>query len=289
MQLIVKPTSINSIANLQEEIAILLPLEDFAVDYETCFSIDQIKKIRKEDLSRKIYIVINKMIYNDEIESLKLLLKEIEKIQIEALFFYDISILKLKQELKLTLDLAWNSTHMVTNYKTCNYYKEKKVKYAILSNEITLQEILEVKEKSTIEPIINLITKPTVATSRRKLVTNYNKINNYTNKNTLTIEETITKEKYKLIETKYATTFKLNQLINLTSELNTLIKNNFKHFIISEEDIEKTHFKKIIEILLKALEEKYISKEKIDEISKYVGNNTGFLYKKTIYRVKKDG
>lgn len=289
MQLIVKPININSIANLQEEIAILLPLEDFAVDYETYFSIEQIKEIRKENPNRKIYIVINKMIYNDEIENVKLLLKEIEKIQIEALFFYDISILKLKQELNLTLDLAWNSTHMVTNHKTCNYYKEKKVKYAILSNEITLQEILEIKEKSTIEPIINLITKPTVATSRRKLVTNYNKINNYTTKNTLTIEETITKEKYKLIETKHATTFKLNQLINLTSELNTLIKNNFKYFIISEEDIEQTHFKKIIEILLKSLEEKHISKEKIDEISKYVGNNTGFLYKKTIYRVKKDG
>lgn len=289
MNLIIKPKNIDSIKILEEEIEIILPLEDFAVDYETYFTLEQIIKIKQENPKRKIYIVINKMMYNYDIDHLKEILLKLEKIKIEALFFYDLSILKLKQELNLTLELVWNATHMITNYKTCNYYKEKEVNYACLSNEITLEEMLEIREKSSIEPIITLIGYPTVATSRRKLITNYNYTNNYINKDMLIIEELVTKEKYKLIETKHATTFKLNKLINLTSVLNTFIENGFKYFIVLEEDIESNHFKRIIRILQETLKNNYIKKEQIDEITQYIGNNTGFLYKKTIYKVKKNG
>ena len=62
---------------------------------------------------------------------------------------------------------------MVNNYKTCNYYHSKGVKYALLSKEITLEEIKEMITKSKIEAMVETVSMPSVAFSKRKLLTNY--------------------------------------------------------------------------------------------------------------------
>ena len=73
-----------------------------------------------------------------------IILVQLDKMNITGVFFYDLAVLELKRELNLNIDLVWNQTHMVNNYKTCNYYYSKGVKYALLGKEITLDEILEI-------------------------------------------------------------------------------------------------------------------------------------------------
>ena len=288
MELIVKPNNLKSIDYIDKSISLLLPLEDYAVDYETYFSLEEIRNIKLENKSRKIYVVLNRMIYNEDIESLRETLINLNKMEITAIFFYDISILKLKRDLNLSIDLVWNSTFMVTNYKTCNYYNEKGIKYALLSNEITLEDMMEIKEKSNIEPIVMLLAYPTVATSKRPLIKNYNKINGYEENKRLLVTEKITSTDYLLLENKHATTFKQNKILNIISVLNSLMEKGFNYYLISEESIDKNIFIMILEILKNALIERKIKEEDIKRIKQELGRNTGFLYRKTIYKVKKD-
>lgn len=288
MELIINPKNKEEIEQFEKETSLLLPLKNFQSDYETSFTKDQIIELRKKYESKNIYVVINKMIFNCEIEELKKIMIDLNNNKITGIFFYDLSILQLKKELNLEIDLIWSANYMVTNYKTCNYYYDKGVKYALLSNEITKEEILNIKEQTKINLIITLIGYPTVATSRRKLVTNYNRTNNYEETKEIIIEEKITKEKYKVIEDDYGTTFKLNKQLNITSILNELIEKNFDKFLILSEGIEKETIKKIELILLDALNKKNITKKSLEEIENYIGQNTGFLYNKTIYKVKKD-
>ena len=46
---------------------------------------------------------------------------------------------------------------MVNNYKTCNYYHSKGVKYALLGKEITLEEIIEIIKNINCNYKINYI------------------------------------------------------------------------------------------------------------------------------------
>ena len=82
-------------------------------------------------------------------------------------------LMKSKHELNLKLDLVWDQTHMVNNYKTCDFYYDMGVKYALLSKEITLDEIKEIVNKSKINCMVEVVSLPSIAYSRRKLLTSY--------------------------------------------------------------------------------------------------------------------
>ncbi len=279
MKILVKPSlsQINEYKNID---GFILPLKEYSTDYESYFTIDEIINIKTKS-NKEIFVVLNRMFFNEDIDSLKQILKKIDELNLTGIFFYDLSILQLKKELNLKTDLVWNATHMVTNYKTCNYYLEKGVKYAYLSNEITFNEIIEIKEKSNIIPLFTLIGYPTVANSNRYLITNYNKMHNLKNNSKLIIEEKITKDKYILSENKFGTTFKYGKVLNNSTILHTLKEINFPYIVLIEDFIDHNDFLKILDIIN--------NKEDYTEIAKLVGNNTGFLNKETIYKVKKNG
>lgn len=281
MKILIKATK--NIEEYQHIDGLILPLKDYSTDYESDYTLEEIIEIRK-NTNKEIFIVMNRMIFNKDIKELKEVLKKIENLKITGIFFYDIAFLQLKQEMNLKTDLVWNATHMTTNYKTCNYYYEKKVKYAYLSNEITLKEILEIKEKSKIIPMITMISYPTVATSNRKLITNYHKMHNLEEKKNLEIEEKVTKEKYLVTENKFGTTFKYGKILNNIEALEKLKEVDFPYLILIEDGIDHSTFQRILTII----DQNRKKSKKVDEIYSLIGNNTGFLNKETIYKVKKD-
>ncbi len=278
MKILVKPSL--DIDDYLDIDGLILPLDKYSVDYDTYFSIEDIKSIR-EKYNGEIFVVLNRMFFNSDIDSLSDVLKELEKLNLTGIFFYDLAVLQLRKELDLKTDLVWNATHMVTNYNTCNYYFEKGVKYALLANEITLDEVLEIKEKSMITPMFNLIGYPVVANSYRNLITNYNKMHNLEVSNNLVVEEFVTKDKYIIEESLFGTTFKYGKVLNNSEALNILRKVDFPYVILNEEKIEHKVFLEVLDIIK--------DNKNIERIEELIGNNTGFLNKQTIYKVKKNG
>ena len=262
---------------------IILALDNYSVESIVSFSIDEIKKI-KNDTSKEIFIKINKNLMNEDIEKVKDILIELDKIGINGVFFYDLAILELKKELGLSIDLVWNQTHMVNNYKTCDYYYSKGVKYALLGKEITLDEIIEIINKSKITSMVEVVSKPSVAFSKRKLITNYYKDLGKSSSNELIIHEKITDSNYHLIEDSNGTSFYLDIITNGTGVIKSLFENKCEYIIMREFGIDC--FSELITDT-----KDYISNGCIDDnyIDKYkkLGDSTNFFFKKTIYKVKK--
>ena len=275
MKLLIKPSKYVDAFNKFD--GLILPIKDFSTDYDTYFTLDEIRNI-KEKFNKEIFVVVNRMFFNEDIDSLKELLLEIDKLNITGIFYYDLAVLELKRELDLKTDLVWNATFMVTNYKTCNYYYNKGVKYAYLANEITFDEVLEIKEKSNIIPMFTLFSYPTVATSRRSLVTNYQVMNNLEKTSEIEVEEKITKEKYLVKEDQFGTTFKYGKILNNISVLNKLREVDFPYLVCNEDGIDHETFMKVLDNL-----------DDIDLVNSLIGENTGFLNRKTIYKVKRNG
>lgn len=291
MNIIVKPEKY-----LEEYIKLgintfLLPLRDFSVEYSKYYSLDEIKKVREKYPKIELFISINKNIMNEEIDSLKNILIQLDNLNIKGIFFYDSALIRLIKKLKLNISLVWAQTHMVTNYNSCNYYYDNGVEYAMLSKELRLDEVKEIISKARTKSIIELITKPSIAFSKRHLVTNY-----YTNVNEEVKDEVVVNEKISdtnliVRENEDGSTFIKNSILNGFVILDELMDTNLSYILIKEDYIDHDLFIKIITNLVYYLNNyKEMDTLEKDEFIKnqedLLGNDTGFFFRKMIYKVK---
>ena len=267
---------------------LILSLKDYAVQSPTYYTVEEIKEIKKNNPRLEIFVNINKNLFNDDIIPIKELLKELDTLNLSGIFFYDLALVKLKKELNLKTELVWSQTHMVNNYKTCNYYHSKGVNYALLGKEITLEEIIEIIKKTTIIPMVEILGFPSVAFSKRKLITNYYKDLNKETKQVLDVVEKVTNSTYELTEDENGTSFFLKDLVNGTSIIKDLFTNGLDYIIMRGYGLEEKLFGQLLEDT-----QEYIKNSCTDDnyITKYekLGTNTSFFFKKTIYQVKKNG
>ena len=258
-----------------------------AIDMTNCdgliLALEEIMTLKNKYKDKDIFVSLNKNFFNKDIENLKEILKQLASLKITGIFFYDQAILQLKKELDLNIDLVWNQTHMVNNYLTCNYYYEKGVKYALLGKELTL----EVIKNTSLKCMVEVVSKPNIAYSKRKLLTNFYKDLAKAPQKELLIQEKITKENYLIEEEESGTAIYKDELINGTSIIKDLKEANCE-YIIMRDDLEKeADFQELLFDTTKYLkgncqDESYLKYQKL-------GTYTGFFFNKTIYRVKKNG
>ena len=265
---------------------IILPLEGFSVESKCFFSMDEIKDI-KEKNSCMVFVKVNKNFMNEEIDDLKNVLQELNDCGIDGVFFYDLAVLELKNELNLQLPLIWNQTHMVNNYKTCDYYYSKGVSYALVGKEITLEEIKEIVQNSKISVMVEVVSKPSVAFSKRKLITHYYQDLGKAKKNDMIIHERGTNQDYELFENKDGTSFFLDVVTNGTSIIKDLFDIDTPFIIMREYGLENI-FSLLIQDTMNYIstgckDSSYVEKYKM------IGDSTNFFFRKTIYKVKKNG
>lgn len=231
--------------------AYLLPLKDLSINYQNTFTIEEIKEIKK--LNKEVFVFINKNIENSEIEILKETLIKLDKLDINGIIFYDIAVVEIKEELKLKTNLVWHQEHLTTNYGTVNYWYNKGVKYAYLSSELTKREIEEIKKNTKSKLFVNVFGYIPIFTSKRHLVENYKQTFNLAEKGNKIYKEG---KYYNIEDTKNGTTVFSDYILNIKEKIdvdylvyNTNLIKNFKETLNSKEE-------------------------------------TGFLYKETIYKVK---
>ena len=265
---------------------IILPLQDYSVESMNFYSMREIEEICKNS-SVSVYVKVNKNFMNEEIDSLKEVLIRLDELKVAGVFFYDLAVLELKRELNLQLPLIWNQTHMVNNYRTCNYYYSRGVKYALLGKEITLEEILEIAKKSDISTMVEVVSKPSVAFSKRKLLTNYYTDAKEDVQKELTVLERGTNEKYHLYENQDGTSFFLDVITNGTGVISDLYHGGVDFIILREYGLEDC-FDELITDTYSYVQSGCVDSSYVEKYKK-LGDSTNFFFKKTIYKVKKNG
>lgn len=262
-------------------------LEDYCINYPS-INLDEIKKLSN---NYQLFIAVNKNIFNSEVNDLKDKLIELSKLPILGVLFYDLGILNIVKENNINLDLIWHQTHMVTNYNTCNYYNSKGVKGAFLANEITLDEIIEIKEKTNMELMVEVFGYPIMSHSRRSLLSNYFKSINKEKENRI-YNLTDRENNYLIKETKDGASILYGKLINGTKPLFDLINNKINYLVLDMQEIKTELGGQVLEeyqyILDNISNVTELEKENIiNKMNNLIGDSTNFFYKKTIYKVKK--
>ena len=284
MKLLVEPSSSSS-TSYERADGVILALAGYSVESVCSFSLEEIRTIQK-NYSGEVFVKVNRNFFNEDIEGLKEVLKELDAMHVAGVFFYDLAVLQIKRELSLSLPLVWNQTHMVNNYRTCDYYYDHGVTYALLGKEITLEEIDEILDQSKISCMVEVVSRPSVAFSKRKLVSNYYSDLGETGSKDLFVQEKVTGDFYHVLEDDYGTCFFLDKITNGTSVLQNLFEHHCPYVIFREYGIDD--FKTLVDDTKKYIDGNC---KDIGYVSQYekLGDSTNFFFKKTIYKVKKNG
>lgn len=291
MDILIKPNSLNLDKYIDKikggNVSFLFGLKDYSI-YDNSISYLELTKIVNKYKNNKIYVSLDKNFFNKDIPNLIDLLKELDSLPISGIFFYDLSILNIKEENNLKKDLIWNQNFLVTNYRTCNYYYDLGVKSCVASSEITLDEIIEIKKNTKMNMFVNIFGYQLMSHSKRSLISNYFK---YINEKDTKKDHHLLKEgkSYIIKENNIGTSIYSNNILNGLTKINELKTNNI-NIILNEMNIEENTFLEVLEIYDKAINNNLTEEEltKLDKKIKDKIPNTGlgFLETKTIYKMK---
>lgn len=121
----------------------------------------------------KVYININTLLHNEELDGLDDFLIHLEAVGADAVVFGDPAVLAVAKQVAPKLKLHWSMEMLSTSYDTINYWAEKGASRAVLARELTIDETIENQQETACE-IQTQVHGPTcIFQSKRDLVSAY--------------------------------------------------------------------------------------------------------------------
>jgi putative protease len=294
MKLIVRPKTfidLNSYIKKGAD-AFLFDIKDLSIRNADGFSMTVFKGMR-ELLGDKceVFVNLDKNMMNGDLDYLKKTLIKLSTMNISGVFFYDLAVLNIVKENNIDIPLVFHQNFMLNNYETVNYYASKGINMINLSNEITCDEMVEIKSKTNIPIMVNIFGYQMMSFSKRNLVSNYFKY--YTKpmlKSTYLIKDNSSDKAPYISEEKDGTIIYSFNILNGIMEVNKLKKAKIDYVILDENMLNHTNFMKTLEIysevIKKDVEDSWIRAKNLEIIKMYPNLDDGFFNKKTIYKVK---
>lgn len=266
---ITNPNNIDKYINLNIS-GFIFGIEKFSSEFNNYLSLDEISLMcdKCKNNNKDIIIFLNRLYFEHEIDELKEIIKKLSKLDI-IIGFTDDSVLNILDDIGYKGASMLISNHIGTNSYTIDFYLNKGVKNAYISTEITKEEINEINKNTKSNIFIKGYGYLNMATSSRKLLTNYFKfIDKNKDKNNYTFKDFVTSKEYKIVE-EYNSNFYTGDIYSCLKYLNELDNLNIilDNYIIDEDKF-------------------------YEEVNNFINHNikdegyTGFLDKKTVYKVE---
>ena len=264
---------INDVKELSYEAdGYILGIDKYSFLFGKTFSIDEIKKIKDDLKGKEIFVSFNRVIFNSELEDYKKKLKKVDSLGIAGIIVGDIAALTYDIKTNVILD----QMHLNNSFYAINHYYNNGVYGTVLTNDITLSEINDIKKNTKSTLFKQVFGYPHLSTSKRRLISNYKEYFNINDTSSIyEISEKNSNNIYKIIEDNFGTHILGDKVLNLLSFDIDVDYKILDGFMLGD-------VKKVLEIFTNN------KKDKNDWINDTYNANYGFINKETIYRVKKD-
>lgn len=285
MKIMVIPKNKDEIANtLLYADAYLIGLNGLSVNMPTYFSELELFELIKyvQDNKKEIFIALNKNMHNKDIPYLKETMFKLDKALVNGISYYDIAVINIKKENHLNIDLIWNQEHLTNNYITSNYWFDHGSKYTMLSSEITLEEVSEIKESGKAKMILPVFGYLPMMVSKRHLVRNYlDTFKIEDNSNVYYLEHQ--SELYPIIDDTVGSLIYSSRILN---GIRATIDLKMDYILLNSYLVDSKTFYRVLKMF------KEVNNTNVDELESEIDSllktDRGFLYKETFYKVKKD-
>ncbi len=117
------------------------------------FSIEELKEATNfaHSLNKKIYVTVNIVLHNKDIEGLKDYLLTLEDMGIDAVIVSDIAVINIIRKNNINLEIHLSTQASTLNYEAALFYKNLGVKRIVLAREATREDILIIKDKTSLD------------------------------------------------------------------------------------------------------------------------------------------
>lgn len=245
----------------------------------TIQTIDKVKKITNT-INKKLYVLINKIIHEEDLIDLQEFLLELKTIKVDGIIIYDLTVYVLAKKLGMEELIIYQPGTFNTDSFSKQYFSKKDILGITLSREITLEEINKIAE-STYEIDLSLIIHGYLDMfySKRKLISRYlehkgisgkDLINNYE----LRLNEEIRpNDFYPILEDEFGThIFRSKKLISIDEF--ELLKKNINTFFLERIFMSDEEYYDSIRLYNNKI-------SKSEYLEKYKDYGSGFYYRRT--------
>ena len=161
---------INDVKELSYEAdGYILGIDKYSFLFGKTFNIDEIKKIKDDLKGKEIFVSFNRVIFNSELEDYKKKLKKVDSLGIAGIIVGDIAALTYDIKTNVILD----QMHLNNSFYAINHYYNNGVYGTVLTNDITLSEINDIKKNTKSVLFKQVFGYPHLSTSKRRLISNY--------------------------------------------------------------------------------------------------------------------
>lgn len=243
----------------------ILPVENLSIGFDSYFSLEEINTLSSE---HDIYLMINKFFHHDEIDNVIELLSNIKNIK--GMFIEDLGLLMNVKNQNLIL----YQNHLNMNAEAISAYYDMGITSAVLSNELTIDEIRTIRKNTQSKLYYFMVSKNIIMYTRRNLLTNYYK---YFDIKDISLSKSVTESvsRHNLVvkELDYGTAILNDKIFSGNNMLDDL-KENIDYLIYNFTDMDEDTKSTILE----NIDSKDLN-EKIDA-------DDYFLHNEIFYKVK---
>lgn len=261
----------------------------FALRQSYNFSIEEISNIMGllDNFNTKIYVSVNKLFHNNQLEELKEYLIQLDKIGIDGIIFSDFCVQYIVEENNLNLNLEYSTETTITNNSFSKFANENNISSIDLAREITLEEVNYILENKECEVAIQIHGYIYMYQSVRNIVDNFKKYQDIEfETNNLKLYDEERDVYYPIIQNEQGTHVLASTYLSMIDNLEDINLDQVDYLKIESLGYTLDQYNKIIKLYidkLNNLNNKTNYLEDIKEINKEIKYSTGFYYKKTTF------
>lgn len=263
---------------------LVVGLKGFSTRETSSLTVEEFKFLANEvnGLNKEVYISFKPLLFNDKIETIKALFKELKNVNYSGVIVGDLGYYYLLTELGVN-NLIYNPETLLTNSTDILEAFNIGFTGVFISKEITLEDIKKIIAEKTGNIFITAHGYLNMFYSKRSLIKNYLKEANltypYTNKQTLKLKERKREDFYPIIEDEFGTHIFRNNISSIIYQLKDFKDANY--LLIDSIFHDDDYGLKILKLFQDEVSEDMIKKLQSDYNESW---DEGFLFTKTIYK-----
>ena len=251
---------------------------------------------------KKVYVAMNALFHNDRIDELQPYMEKLDAIGVDGITFGDPAVVMAKREAGLAIPLHWNTETTATNWFTANYWGKRGATRAVLARELSMDEVIEIKENAEVAVEIQVHGMTCMFQSKRSLLGNYflfqdkaMEVENRSNNKNMFLHDKERHNKYPIYQDVNGThIFSPNDMC-MIDELGDLIDAGIDSFKVDGVLQDADYVTKVTGLYRKAIDAYVQSVEHYDDIKDGLLSeieemqpelrplDTGFFFKETVY------
>lgn len=280
MEIIVKLNKLNDLYIIDNADSYLLSNRKFSYRFDESFCINKVRKVKTycKNNNKKVYMLINKIFKDHELNDLKIFMEKLIKADIDGIFFTDFAVFMIAKELNAADKCVFYHETFLRNSYDIVTYQDLGIKKIVCSKDMHINDIKNLPlERKNDYGIICFGYIP-LYESQRQIISHYVSLNKLPARvkksKELSLKENTRDELYKVIEQEGVSSIFNSEVLTYIDYMDELRK-NINMFIFDGLFFKAEFIRNVINLYKdnKKIEEL----KKLDESIKY---SDGFINKR---------